>query len=80
MFGATLFHLLFSSDEEVDEHSTSNIKYPVKSDLQQNDIIQPAYNSVSHNTDANIDASCNRTHYGSNWVVCVGKSILTFYN
>ena len=31
-------------------------------------------------TVANIDASCNRTHYGSNWVVCVGKSILTFYN
>jgi hypothetical protein len=24
-------------------------------------------------TDANIDESCNRTHYGSNWVVCVGK-------
>jgi len=31
-------------------------------------------------TDANIDESCNRTHYDSNWVVCVGKSILTFYN
>jgi hypothetical protein len=31
-------------------------------------------------TDANIDESCNRTHYGSNWVVCVGKSILMFYN
>ena len=31
-------------------------------------------------TDANIDASCNRTHYGSNWVVCVGKSILMIYN
>jgi len=42
MIRVTLFHLLFSSDEEVDEHSTSNIKYPVKSDLQQNDIIQPA--------------------------------------
>jgi hypothetical protein len=24
-------------------------------------------------TDANIDASYNRTHYGSNWVVCVDK-------
>jgi hypothetical protein len=31
-------------------------------------------------TDANIDESCNRTHYGSNWLACVGKSILTFYN
>ena len=34
----------------------------------------------SFSTDANIDESCNRTHYGSNWVVCVGKSILMFYN
>jgi hypothetical protein len=24
-------------------------------------------------TDANIDASCNRTHYGSNWLACVDK-------
>ena len=31
-------------------------------------------------TDVNIDASCNRTHYGSNQVVCVDKSISTFYN
>jgi hypothetical protein len=31
-------------------------------------------------TDANIDATCNRTHYGSNCVACVGKSILMFYN
>jgi len=31
-------------------------------------------------TDANIDESGNRTHYGSNWVVCAGKSILIFYN
>jgi hypothetical protein len=31
-------------------------------------------------TDANIDASCHRTHYGSNWVICVGKSISTLYN
>ena len=31
-------------------------------------------------TDANIDESWNRTHYGSNWVVCVGKSISTIYN
>ena len=36
--------------------------------------------SSSFLTDANIDASCNRTHYGSNWVVCLGKSILTIYN
>ena len=31
-------------------------------------------------TDANIDASCNRTHHGSNWVVYVGKSTLILYN
>ena len=31
-------------------------------------------------TDANIDATCNRTHYGSNVVVCVGESISEFYN
>jgi hypothetical protein len=37
-------------------------------------------NSNHFLTDANIDESCNRTHYGSNRVVCVGKSILAFYN
>ena len=47
--------------------------------IAADDIIQPAYNSASHITDANIDASCNRTHYGSNWVVCVGKSISMLY-
>ena len=26
------------------------------------------------------DASCNRSHYGSNWLVFVGKSVLSFYN
>ena len=31
-------------------------------------------------TDANIDASCNRTLYDPNWVVCVDKPILTIYN
>ena len=45
-----------------------------------NDIIAPAIDSHHYFTDANIDASCNRTHYGSNWMVCVGKSISTFYN
>ena len=31
-------------------------------------------------TVANIDASCNRTHYGPNWAVCLGKSIFMIYN
>jgi len=34
----------------------------------------------SYATDANIDASCHRTHHSSNLVVCVGKSILMIYN
>jgi len=80
MFGAILFHLLISSNEEADEHSTSNIKYSSQVWIAADDIIQPAYNSASHNTDANIDASCNRTHHGSNWVVCVDNSILMIYN
>ena len=47
----------------------------------------PEHRSIYHvvdfapfSTDANIDASCNRPHYGSNWLVCVGKSILMIYN
>jgi hypothetical protein len=44
-----------------------------------NDIIELATDPFEK-TDANIDASYNRTHYGSNWVVCLGKSISTFYN
>ena len=43
--------------------------------LRTSDIIEPAIDPFK-----NTDASCNRTHYGSNWVVCVGKSISTFYN
>jgi hypothetical protein len=42
--------------------------------LHSSDIICHTINSSSFMTDANIDESCNRTHYGSNWVVCVGKS------
>jgi len=34
---------------------------------------------VSFLTDANIDESCNRTLDGSNWMVCVGKSISMLY-
>jgi hypothetical protein len=48
--------------------------------LLSSDIIYHTIDFSSFLTDANIDASCNRTHYGSNWVVCVGKSILMFYN
>jgi len=48
--------------------------------LLSSDIISHTVDFSSFLTDANIDASCNRTHYGSNWVVCVGKSILAFYN
>jgi len=47
--------------------------------LLSSDIISHTVDFSSFLTDANIDASCNRTHYGSNWVVCVGKSILMFY-
>jgi hypothetical protein len=53
---------------------TRQPKHPHTSDI----IYLPI--SASHITDANIDATCNRTLYGSNWVVCVGKSISTFYN
>jgi hypothetical protein len=42
--------------------------------LLSSDIIYHTIDFSSFLTDANIDASCNRTHYGSNWVVCVGKS------
>jgi hypothetical protein len=44
------------------------------------DIIYHTIDFSSFLTDANIDATCHRTHYGSNWVVCVGKSISTTYN
>jgi hypothetical protein len=43
-------------------------------------IKQPIPTGFFKTTDANIDASCNRTHYGSNRVICVGKSILALYN
>ena len=48
--------------------------------LLSSDIISHTVNFSSFQTDANIDESCNRTHYGSNWLACVDKSILTFYN
>jgi len=48
--------------------------------LLSSDIIYHTIDFSSFQTDANIDASCNRTHHGSNWVVCVGKSILMIYN
>jgi len=48
--------------------------------LHSNDIINPAFNSTSHMTDANIDASCNRTHHGSNVVISVGIPNSTTYN
>ncbi len=31
---------------------------------------------ASNLTDANIDESCNRTHYGSNVVICSGYTQL----
>ena len=49
---------------------------PNKSSNNQQMILLSQQKIPSKNTDAN----CNRTHYGSNRVVCVGKSILTFYN
>ena len=48
--------------------------------LLSSDIIYHTTDFSSFQTDANIDASCNRTHYGSNRVVCAGKSISIFYN
>jgi hypothetical protein len=48
--------------------------------LLSSDIIYHTIDFSLFLTDANIDESCNRTHYGSNWVVYVGKSILTIYN
>jgi len=53
---------------------------PIKSSNNQQVILLRQQNIPSKNTDANIDASCNRTHYGSKRVVCVDKSISTFYN
>ena len=41
---------------------------------------QASYRFLRKMTDANIDATSNRTRHGSNWVVCVGKSILMIYN
>jgi len=48
--------------------------------LLSSDIIYHTIDFSSFQTDANIDATCNRTHYGSNRVVCVGKSISPIYN
>ena len=48
--------------------------------LLSSDIIYHTIDFSSFQTDANIDATCNRTHYGSNRVVCVVNSILTLYN
>ena len=53
---------------------------PSDQTINTGDIIYYTVEFSSFLTDANIDASCNRTHYGSNLVVCVGKSILTIYN
>jgi hypothetical protein len=41
--------------------------------LLSSDIVHHTIVFSSFLTDANIDACCNRTHYGSNWVVCVGE-------
>jgi hypothetical protein len=48
--------------------------------LSTNDIINPTIVFSSFLTDANIDASCNRTHDGSNRVVCVDKIHLNTFN
>ena len=41
---------------------------------------QASYRFLRKMTDANIDESCNRIHYGSNWVVCVVISISKIHN
>jgi hypothetical protein len=37
------------------------------------------YQIPAKNTEAKIDTTCYRTHHGSNWLVCMGKSILAVY-
>jgi len=50
------------------------------SDSKQNNIIAPAIDSLGKITDANIDATCHLTHYGSNWVVCVDNIHVSTFN
>jgi hypothetical protein len=43
-------------------------------------IKQPIPTGFFTSSDANIDATCYRTHYGSNWVVCVDNNQLNTFN
>jgi hypothetical protein len=64
----------------MESDSTDSLTLIIQIKTNQQMIILRQQEIPSKNTDAIIDASCNRTHYGSNWVVCVGKNQLNTFN